>query len=189
MPHGQVDVGEVHALDPEVRALVDALTGELAGAGYRPEETFGYPPEQLAASGVHLVGARVAGELAGIGGVEVQTSGLGELKRFFVTPAHRGSGVADAVLAALLEHAARQGVRVLRLETGDEQHAAIRFYRRHGFVEVPRFGPYAGSARSVCMARDVVPAQRPQGALGNGSVEPAPSAARTCSSPARISEP
>ena len=155
MPRGQVDVVPVQASDPEVRALVDALTVELAGAGYRPEETFGYTPEQLAASGVHLVGARVGGELVGIGGIEVQGAGLGELKRFFVTPAHRGSGVADSLLGVLLEHAARQHVRVLRLETGDEQHAAMRFYHRHGFVDVPRFGPYVDSATSVCMARDV----------------------------------
>lgn len=42
-------------------------------------------------------------------------------------------------------------LKLLRLETGDKQHAAIAFYRRHGFVESARFGPYLDSATSVCM--------------------------------------
>ena len=54
---------------------------------------------------------------------------------------------------ALLNHAAAHGVVLLRLETGDRQQAAQALYRRHGFVEVPRFGPYVGSATSVCMQR------------------------------------
>ncbi|WP_222195857.1 GNAT family N-acetyltransferase [Modestobacter italicus] len=152
-----VQVVPVHVGEPEVLALVDALTAELAGGGYRAEETFGYSPEQLAASDVHLVGARSAGELVGLGGVEVPGDGTAELKRFFVVPACRGTGTADAIMTALVDHAVAHGVRLLRLETGDQQHAAIRFYRRHGFVEVPRFGPYVVSATSVCMARELSP--------------------------------
>ena len=150
-----VEVGPVDVRDPEVLALVDALTAELAGGGYTAEETFGYSAEQLAASGVHLVGARGDGALVGIGGVELLDGGLAELKRFYVVPERRGTGVADALMVALLGHATGNGVRALLLETGDQQHAAMRFYTRHGFVEVPRFGPYVESATSVCMRRDL----------------------------------
>ena len=52
---------------------------------------------------MHLVGARVGDLLVGVAGLEVQGEGLGELKRFFVQPEHRGTGVADALMAALLE--------------------------------------------------------------------------------------
>ncbi len=152
-----IDVRPVDVGDPEVLALVEALTAELADGGYTDEETFGYPPEQLAAAGVHLVGARVGGELVGIGGVELQDAGFAELKRFFVAPSSRGRGVADAIMAALVRHAAAHGAQTLRLETGDRQHAAMGFYRRHGFTEIARFGPYVGSATSVCMDRDLAP--------------------------------
>ena len=148
-----VEVVPVVVRDPGVRALVDALTEELAGGGYTAEETFGYTPEQLERSAVHLVGARVAEELVGIAGIELQGAGTAELKRFYVRPAHRGTGVADALIGALLDHAVRHRVRVVRLETGDAQHAAIAFYRRHGFEEIPRFGPYVTSATSVCLQR------------------------------------
>jgi putative acetyltransferase len=151
----QITVDPVDVRDPEVLALVDALTAELAAAGYADDEMFGYSPEQLEHSGVHLVGARAGGRLAGIGGVELQDGGIGELKRMYVVPAHRGIGTADAILADLVAHARAHGVRLLRLETGDKQHAAVRFYVRHGFVEVPRFPPYLDSATSVCMQRDL----------------------------------
>ena len=129
------------------------------GSGYTDEESFGYSIDQLEASGVHLVGARSAGRLVGIGGVEIEddpaVGRAAELKRFYVDPGHRGQGVADAVIEALVEHARTHGATVVRLETGDKQHAAIRFYARHGFEVVPRFGPYVDSATSVCMQRSL----------------------------------
>lgn len=165
---GVTEIGPVHVLpvrvsDPQVMSLIGALTRELADGGYTAAQTFGYSPSQLDRSDVHLVAARVAGELVGVGGVELQEDGIAELKRFYVTPAHRGTGISQAVLAELVNYAGRHGVEVLQLETGSRQWAAIAFYRRQGFVEVPRFGPYLESETSVCMSRTLPPADRPGG--------------------------
>ncbi|HSK98114.1 MAG TPA: GNAT family N-acetyltransferase [Euzebyales bacterium] len=151
-----VDVAPVRAQDPPVGALLAALDAELDEGGYTPDQQFGYDVRQLVAAGVHLVGATRDGRLVGIAGVEVSDAHA-ELKRCYVDPAHRGSGVADALLAALVAHASAAGARVLRLETGSNQHAALGFYRRHGFRDIPRFGPYVDSETSVCMARDLHP--------------------------------
>ena len=151
----RMHVATVRVRDPNVIALMEALTAELAGSGYTPDQTFGYSAEQLERSGVHLVGVRIADRLVGLGGVEVQGGGFAELKRFYVEPEYRGAGVADVLIAALVDHATAQHVHVLRLETGDKQLAARAFYRRHGFVEVPRFEPYLLSETSVCMQRDI----------------------------------
>jgi putative acetyltransferase len=150
-------VAAVPVRDPTVVAMLEALTAELAGSGYTPDQMFGYSVEQLERTGVHLVGARVAGRLIGLGGVELQGGGVAELKRFYVEPGHRGTGVADALITALVEHAAAHDVNVVRLETGDKQQAALSFYRRHGFAEVPRFEPYLSSETSVCMQRELAP--------------------------------
>jgi putative acetyltransferase len=147
-----VRVEPVSVREPGVLALLDALTAELAEGGYGAAGTFGYSADRLAAAGVHLVGAYAGGELVGVGGVEVAGT-EGELKRFYVGPAARGSGAADAILAALVAYAAGRGVTVLRLETGDRQHAAMAFYRRNGFADIDRFGPYVDSPTSVCMER------------------------------------
>lgn len=148
-----VDVRPVTVRDPGVAELIDALTVELAQSGYSDDETFGYSLDQLETSGVHLVGASLNGTLVGMGGVELQDGGFAELKRFYVDPTHRAQGVADRVIEALVEHARAAGTHTVRLETGDKQHAAMGFYARHGFEIVDRFGPYVGSATSVCMAR------------------------------------
>jgi putative acetyltransferase len=148
-------VEPVSPSDPAVAELLAALTGELAAGGYGPDETFGYSIEQLEQSGVRLFGAHVEGRLVGVGGIEVQGDGIAELKRFYVVPAQRGVGVVDEIMRAVLEHARASAVRTVRLETGDKQRAAIAMYRRHGFREIPRFGPYVESATSVCMQLDV----------------------------------
>jgi putative acetyltransferase len=151
----KIEVHPVTVREPQVVELLDALTSELAVAGYTADQTFGYTVDQLQSTSVRMVGARVEGRLTGVGGLELQEDGVGELKRFFVTPEHRGTGVADALLDALLDCARRYELDRVRLETGDKQHAAIAFYRRHGFVEIPRFGPYVSSRTSVCMERAV----------------------------------
>jgi putative acetyltransferase len=158
----EYDVAPVSVREPAVLELLTALTIELADGGYTADQTFGYSPDELETKGVHLVGARQGERLVGVGGIELQDSAVGELKRFYVEPAMRGSGVADAVMAGLLEHAASHGIGLIRLETGDKQLAAQGFYRRHGFVVVDRFPPYEASETSVCMQR----------AMPNRSVSP-----------------
>jgi putative acetyltransferase len=166
----RVRVEQVDVRRPEVIGLLVALTDELASAGYTPDQTFGYSADQLERAGVHLVGATVDDELVGVGGVEIDDAGeelSGELKRFYVAPSHRGSGVADAIMRALMDFARLRRVATLRLETGDRQHAAIAFYRRHGFEPIPRFGPYLASATSVCLHRSVAADLDPSGRPAN----------------------
>lgn len=139
--------------DPQVLGLIEALTRELAGGGDTAAQTFGYSPADLERADVYLVGALVGGQPVGLGGVELQEGGAAELKRFYVVPEQRGAGVADALVSELTRYAAAHDAEVLQLETGDQQRAAIAFYRRHGFVEVPPFGPYVGSETSICMRR------------------------------------
>ncbi|MHA3704004.1 GNAT family N-acetyltransferase [Jatrophihabitans sp. YIM 134969] len=144
--------------EPDVAAALEALTAELAEGEYTPEQTFGYSADQLERLGVHLVAARDDdGTLVAVGGIELQDPPFAELKRFWVAPAHRGTGAADAVMRAVLEHAATHERSVVRLETGDRQQAALRFYGRHGFGRVPRFPPYEASETSVCLQRMIRP--------------------------------
>ncbi|EYD73974.1 IAA acetyltransferase [Rubellimicrobium mesophilum DSM 19309] len=79
--------------------------------------------------------------------------GYGEVKSMFVDPAARGRGVGAALMAALEQRAHATGLPLLRLETGDDLHAAHRLYHRHGFSDCGPFGDYEEGPHSVFMEK------------------------------------
>lgn len=89
-----------------------------------------------------------------------------EVKRMYVVPESRGSGVATDLLRGLEEAALERGWTTVRLETGLAQPDAVRFYEREGYREIPLFGAYVGSDNSVCYERvlrdGTIPAAAPQ---------------------------
>ncbi|TKI06730.1 GNAT family N-acetyltransferase [Martelella alba] len=70
----------------------------------------------------------------------------GALRKMFVSAAYRGSQyqVAAQLLDALLLHASRRRIRGIFLGTTDKFLAAHRFYRKHGFAELPKTALPAG---------------------------------------------
>ncbi|MCM6762782.1 GNAT family N-acetyltransferase [Rathayibacter sp. ZW T2_19] len=78
-----------------------------------------------------------------------------EVKRMYVHPSARGTGVATLVLRRLEELAAGLGATRLVLETGTKQPDAVRFYEREGYTGIPLFGDYIGGEFSLCFARDL----------------------------------
>ncbi|MFI5776064.1 GNAT family N-acetyltransferase [Nocardia sp. NPDC051570] len=79
-----------------------------------------------------------------------------EVKRMFVRPRHRGTGMADLLLAAA-ETAARDlsAPRVV-LQTGHLQPEAVRFYERSGYHRIPLFPPYEHLPLSNCFAKHLI---------------------------------
>jgi ribosomal protein S18 acetylase RimI-like enzyme len=75
--------------------------------------------------------------------------GVGEIKRMWTAPAHRGRGHARRVLLALEEAATRRGYYTLRLETGDQMTAAIALYRSAGYEPITGYGPWGADPRAL----------------------------------------
>ena len=95
--------------------------------------------------GCYLV-ARVKDHLAG--GVGVRSIGepelaAGEVKRLWVRPDLRRTGVGELLMDALEVRARKLGYRTLYLETGNGQPEALAFYPTHGWQRVERFPPGA----------------------------------------------
>jgi GNAT superfamily N-acetyltransferase len=63
----------------------------------------------------------------------------GEVKRLYVRPTHRGSGIAKALYQALELYAREFGYLSLYLDTTDEMLAAQRFYADLGFQTISRY--------------------------------------------------
>src|SRR5665213_623536 len=133
----------------EAVALRNAQRVEIADRYGTPDSEPGQAPSAADIT-VFLVVRTDDGSAIGCGGLRQLDEVSGEIKRMYVSPKHRGSGAADAVLLALQEHARSLGWTHLQLETGDRQPDAVTFYRRHGYERTPNFGAYAGVAESLC---------------------------------------
>ena len=65
--------------------------------------------------------------------------GVGEVKRLYVQPAHRGEGWGGRLVAAILAAASAAGYDELRLDTLEWMDAARALYERAGFATCPPY--------------------------------------------------
>jgi GNAT superfamily N-acetyltransferase len=138
--------------DPAGAALRAAQRAEL-DERYGSDDHEPGPPPSATDIDVFLVATGADGQAVGCGALRRLGATSAEVKRMYVVPASRGSGVAAGLLRALEERARERGWTTLRLETGPGQPDAIRFYEREGYRPIPLFGVYVGSDLSVCYER------------------------------------
>jgi len=124
----------------DARTLITELDAELNTA-YSPAQRHGFNIARLFRPNIIFLLAYLDTCPVGCVGIAFE-SNFAELKRMYVRPDARGSGVAQALLARLETEATRHGITRLKLETGDAQLAAIRFYERAGFKRCKPFGDY-----------------------------------------------
>jgi len=139
--------------DAQAIALRLAQRAELDARYGRDDHEPGTPPSAGDISLFLLARDPDSGTPLGCGGLRDLERGRAEIKRMYVVPERRGTGVSVAILRALEDAARDRGVETLVLETGTEQPDAIRFYEREGYARIPNFGAYAASDISICYAR------------------------------------
>ena len=148
----------------ELRAVAwDDPAGLVLRAAQRVEltERYGDPnsePGPLPTAddmAVYYVAFDEANRPLGCGGLRALDAEHGEVKRMYVDPAARGTGVSVAILRRLEEDARGYGWTRLVLETGERQPDAMRFYEREGYHPIPRFGYYADSELSRCYEKSL----------------------------------
>jgi putative acetyltransferase len=153
-----ITIARAELTDDVSRALIDSLNAELSGAYPEPGAThFGLAPEEVTgARGAFLI-VYQEGTPVGCGALRLLNAGTAELKRMYVSPAVRGTGLGRRLVAALEAEARRLGVRRLILETGIRQAAALALYRATGFQPIPLYGEYCLSPNtSICLGKDLV---------------------------------
>jgi GNAT superfamily N-acetyltransferase len=133
VPAGTGDAADlVGAMVAEMRALYDGLDLEA------PDMPKAGPAELGPPGGVYLVGYRDGIPVCG-GGLKRLPDGACEIKRMYVVPGARRSGVARALLAALEDQARTMGYLIARLDTGSRQPHAQAFYEASGYRRVGNF--------------------------------------------------
>jgi len=97
-------------------------------------------PGSYSPPGGALLLARVDGRLAGCAALRPGPDDDGELKRLFVRPAYRRSGLGRALVDRVVALALARRYRGISLDTLAEMEAAQRLYRTLGFREIAPYG-------------------------------------------------
>jgi ribosomal-protein-alanine N-acetyltransferase len=104
---------------------------------------------------IHYLVAELDGTVVGHAVASI-VGEIGELQRIAVDGAHRRTGLAGALLEAVLDLARAEEAERLLLEVREDNEPALAFYAGHGFTELdrrPRY--YRDGATAVVMERPV----------------------------------
>jgi GNAT superfamily N-acetyltransferase len=138
-PLAEVDISLADTADlPAVRELLmeyaDGLCFSLAFQGFG-EELASLPGAYAPPRGALLV-ARAGTEAAGCVALRPLDPGICEMKRLFVRPPWRGSGLGARLVEAIVAEGRRLGYDRMRLDTTPEMAAAQSLYARLGFRDI-----------------------------------------------------
>lgn len=101
----------------------------------------------------HVVVAYNGNTPVGCGAIKHYEGNVVEVKRMYVPPTLRGTGIAPKVLAELEQWARELGYTKAILETGKKMPEAIGLYTKSGYVQIPNYGQYQGVEESVCFEK------------------------------------
>jgi len=87
---------------------------------------------------------------------------VGEMKRLYVRPEHRGTGLGKKLTQKVLQEATRIGYQRVRLDTTPEMATAIRLYQSLGFRPIAAYrpNPVAGALYMEIEVPDTTPLVR-----------------------------
>ena len=135
-----IEIADVRGL---FRAYAEALPFSLNFQGFAAELAW-LPAPYTPPAGCLLI-ARQAGAAQGMVGLKPLATGIAELKRLYVVPAARGTGLGRRLAERALAAAAAKGYERVRLDTHrPSMPAAIALYRSLGFIEIAPYGPDLG---------------------------------------------
>lgn len=141
----EIHVESVHSSDAS--RLIALLSADLAEryAEFGDDGSGMFSPSDVTVPGGAFFIARHGDsrEAVGCAAIRPLLPGVGEIKRMFVVPESRGTGIARRLLEAMETWARDEGYQMLRLETGDRQPEAIVLYESSGYVPTAPFGEYA----------------------------------------------
>ena len=79
-----------------------------------------------------------------------------EIKRMYVSPDHRGLGIAPKILSELETWASELKYKKCVLETGERQVAAVKLYHNSNYKRMQiNYGQYEGVVNSLCFEKKI----------------------------------
>lgn len=150
-----VEIAAESPLQDEVRALIAELNAVLLELT-PPEFCFHMTVEEMARPDTTVFIARDHGPAVACGALKRHDGGVGEVKRMYTRPSHRGRQIGVAIVARIEALARAEGMTRLVLETGDRHPAAWAVYERAGFSRCGPVLDYPDSQWSVFYEKPLV---------------------------------
>jgi len=119
------------------------------------EHVYALDASKLFSPDITVFGARIDGELVGVGAIRKLDAHHAELKSMHTLAKSRGSGVGKAMVAHIEQFAKEQGVKRISLETGATEpfKPARLLYKSLGYQDCEAFGDYVLSEDNTCMTK------------------------------------
>lgn len=119
------------------------------------EHVYALDASKLFVPDITVFGARVHGELVGVGAMRILDAGHAELKSMHTLAKFRGSGIGKAMVAHIESFAKVQGIKRVSLETGSSEpfKPARELYKSLGYSECDAFSDYVLSEHNICMTK------------------------------------
>ena len=146
-------------LQDDVRVLVAELNVTLSELT-PPEFCHHLTVEQMADDATTVFIARDGGQAVACGALKRHAGGIGEVKRMYTRPSHRGRKIGAMIVEQIEALARAKGLARLVLETGDRHPAAWTVYERAGFTRCGPVLDYPDSKWSVFYAKSLIPSSR-----------------------------
>src|SRR5262249_27347808 len=135
-------------LQDDVRALLGELNATLL-ALTPPEFCFHMTADEMAEPSVTVFVARDGGQAVACGALKRHRGTIGEVKRMYTRPSHRGRKIGAMIVERIEDLARQEGLKRLVLETGDRHPAAWTVYEHAGFSRCGPVLDYPASKWSV----------------------------------------
>jgi putative acetyltransferase len=119
------------------------------------EHVYALDASRLFTPDITVFGARVNGELVGVGALRKLDQEHAELKSMHTLAKSRGLGIGKAMVDHIEQFAKEQGVKRISLETGATEafKPARHLYKSLGYQDCEAFGDYVLSEDNTCMTK------------------------------------
>ncbi len=119
------------------------------------EHVYALDASKLFSPDITVFGARIDGELVGVGAMRKLDLLHAELKSMHTLAKSRGSGVGNAMVAHIEDFARNSGIERMSLETGTNEafKPARELYKSLGYNSCDAFGDYVLSEDNMCMTK------------------------------------
>jgi len=119
------------------------------------EHVYALDASKLFLPDITVFGARIDGEIIGVGAIRKLDPHHAELKSMHTLAKYRGSGVGKAMVAHIEDFAKRSGIERISLETGTNEafKPARELYKSLEYNSCDAFGDYVLSEDNMCMTK------------------------------------